>query len=522
NIVRTPFYRQNLVLRAMRAPDDQSERTKLLGDLLVRESGGAGGKGKGKSKAGRGGATVVYVTFQKTATVVAEGLRERGIDARAYHAGMPALERAEVQDWFMGTPEGESPVIVGTIAFGMGLDKSNVRRIYHFNLPRSPEDLAQQARSQGWLPAGRDGGCGQCLTLVSPADLPQLKALVQGNTPSITAVRGLLGALFAEEGRGRVDFSMYELSQALDTKELVLKTMLAHLQMAGYARETTSFFEAATAALTPRDAEGWLRHEERARQGHALAPGADELLELISAKKKVKWATLNIRSTAETLGVSKLEVLRLLQSLSDDGLIITGKPGKIRSRYKILRYPTSSEDIEQIAVKLHQEALKLEERELERLQTVVEILCSEDGGQVSSRLSRYFGDTEQTIASAENFADAPSQQGDDGVMSTSRDPHLLQLPPLSAVLDPIPPPSENEVDQRWVTVTQLIARGGGGEGGGHQLPVDDPYLLARFAAGIRTPRISKLGLWKLPEFGCCEGLPFPKLLERARVAAGLV
>lgn len=44
----------------------------------------------------------------------------------------------------MNAPDGSSPVVVGTIAFGMGLDKKNVRRVYHFNLPRSPEDLAQQ------------------------------------------------------------------------------------------------------------------------------------------------------------------------------------------------------------------------------------------------------------------------------------------------------------------------------------------------------------------------------------------
>ena len=46
----------------------------------------------------------------------------------------------------MNAPDGASPVVVGTIAFGMGLDKKNVRHVYHFNLPRSPEDLAQQAR----------------------------------------------------------------------------------------------------------------------------------------------------------------------------------------------------------------------------------------------------------------------------------------------------------------------------------------------------------------------------------------
>lgn len=56
--------------------------------------------------------------------------------------------RQETQDWFMNSPDDSSPVVVGTIAFGMGLDKKNVRRVFHFNLPRSPEDLAQQARDR--------------------------------------------------------------------------------------------------------------------------------------------------------------------------------------------------------------------------------------------------------------------------------------------------------------------------------------------------------------------------------------
>lgn len=57
----------------------------------------------------------------------------------------------ETQDWFMNAPDDASPVVVGTIAFGMGLDKKNVRRVFHFNVPRSPEDLAQQVLIQTYF-----------------------------------------------------------------------------------------------------------------------------------------------------------------------------------------------------------------------------------------------------------------------------------------------------------------------------------------------------------------------------------
>ncbi|CAN0440764.1 unnamed protein product, partial [Hapterophycus canaliculatus] len=92
----------------------------------------------------------------------------------------------------MNAPDGSSPIVVGTIAFGMGLDKKNVRRVFHFNLPRSPEDLAQQVGR-----AGRDREHATCTTLVSAADLPMLRSMIYGGTPSESAVRGLLKAVFA-------------------------------------------------------------------------------------------------------------------------------------------------------------------------------------------------------------------------------------------------------------------------------------------------------------------------------------
>ncbi|CAM9821188.1 unnamed protein product, partial [Chrysoparadoxa australica] len=99
------------------------------------------------------GPTIVYVTFQTTAAEVASQLAAAGINARHYHAGMSSEAREEVQGWFMNADHDAStageedqpwPCVVATIAFGMGLDKHNVRYVYHFNVPKSAESYSQE------------------------------------------------------------------------------------------------------------------------------------------------------------------------------------------------------------------------------------------------------------------------------------------------------------------------------------------------------------------------------------------
>lgn len=103
----------------------------------------------------------------------------------------------------------------------------------------------------------------------------------------------------------------------------------------------------------------------------------------------------------------------------------------------------------------------------------------------------------------------------------------ISHPPLArcstrVFLSPAHEVSEDEIDELWrVGVLDFLqgARGGvGSEVGGQVIPCDDPYLLARFAAGIRSPRIGKLKLANLSGFGSCSHGPFPALLERAEAA----
>jgi ATP-dependent DNA helicase RecQ len=99
------------------------------------------------------GSTIVYVTLQRTALQVAIRLEAAGLPARAYHAGLATEERTAVQEWWAAS---DRAVVVATIAFGMGIDKADVRYVYHHNLPRAssrgPRRSAAQAAT-GSLPS---------------------------------------------------------------------------------------------------------------------------------------------------------------------------------------------------------------------------------------------------------------------------------------------------------------------------------------------------------------------------------
>src|SRR5581483_20495 len=113
--ILTGFYRPNL--RLATTPVRAADRDALLLKRLQER---------------KPGPTIVYVTLQKTAERVAEELTRAGFPARAYHAGMEPEERTAVQEEWMASERG---IVVATIAFGMGIDKADVRYVYHYNLP---------------------------------------------------------------------------------------------------------------------------------------------------------------------------------------------------------------------------------------------------------------------------------------------------------------------------------------------------------------------------------------------------
>ena len=118
-----------------------------------------------------GEGAIVYCLSRSDADQTALGLRARGVDAAAYHAGLDAAERAKVQDRFVRE---RIDVVCATVAFGMGIDRSNVRLVVHQSMPKSVEAYQQEAGR-----AGRDGLAAECVLLYSAADAARWAELIR-------------------------------------------------------------------------------------------------------------------------------------------------------------------------------------------------------------------------------------------------------------------------------------------------------------------------------------------------------
>lgn len=169
---------------------------------------------------------VVYVRTRKDAESLSFDLGRAGFAVKSYHAGMPAETRALVQDEFL---EGRAEVLVATIAFGMGIDKADVRSVVHYHPPASLESYVQESGR-----AGRDGLDSLSLVMLSPEDATAVENRIRASLPDLAALRGFFQSV---AGRGRHVVSFYEACSMHDLAEPVLARALFDLKRRGMAGE---------------------------------------------------------------------------------------------------------------------------------------------------------------------------------------------------------------------------------------------------------------------------------------------
>ena len=182
-LVRTSFFRPNLRLHVFKkgTGTGQVKARDYIGKICASRKGESG---------------IVYTLSRKSAESTAEYLRRLGVKASAYHAGLDAEARTQVQDAFI---RDDIDVVCATIAFGMGIDKSNVRFVIHRDMPKSLEGYYQEIGR-----AGRDGLDADCYLFYSWADVVQLERMIGGAAVEPSQQRNVRRVYdFAESDRCR-------------------------------------------------------------------------------------------------------------------------------------------------------------------------------------------------------------------------------------------------------------------------------------------------------------------------------
>ncbi|AGH82299.1 23S rRNA Gm2251-methyltransferase [Psychromonas sp. CNPT3] len=350
NITQTGSYRSNLNLD-VQGVSEADKLTTLIPWLQPR----------------LGQAGIVYVTLQHSAEKVAQALTRAGIVAQAYHAGMNSEDRISIQQRFMS---GELSLIVATIAFGMGIDKSNIRFVVHYDLPKSIENYAQEIGR-----AGRDGQSSDCLLLANVSNLNVLENFVYSDTPEASGIDFIFSEI--KKSGSQWEVLMNSLSDKSNIRLLALKTLLVYLELEGVLSPAYSYY-----------AE--YRYKLLVPEAQLLARFKDERLHFVkvileSSDKARTWATLNFEKLEQIDQSPRSRVITAIDYLAQQGLIEL-QTKQMTLVYHILDKPINSE----LHDLLLRRFIEKEQSEIQRIHFLINFFASDRC--LNLQLAQYFSD----------------------------------------------------------------------------------------------------------------------------------
>ena len=407
------------------------------------------------------GPVIVYATTRHDTERITAMLQRLGFSARVYHAGCDPAERMAAQEAFM---RNTTRIIVATIAFGMGVDKPDIRAVIHYQLPKCVEGYCQETGR-----AGRDGLPSRCELLASPEDTLALGNFIHGATPSPQGLRNLLDRLLRLAAPGKsFAVSPYELSLANDMREETVETVLAYLELAGVIERAGSYHDLLRVAPVRS-----LEHILTGRRGRERKLLAGLFGMASGYRGELRFPLTEM--AAET-GVSRQKIADLVEELAVAGEI------RIVNRGLRVIYQTNPRWNGAVGPVAEEIARKFGNRarfEHGRIDSMADFVRTRRCRAV--HLAEYFG---------------IGNTGRCGACDRCRGEPPVKFPNISgSVPDP----------DGWARMRALRDE--------RHPSLGTPRQLARFLCGIPSPAATKAGLNARPEFGMWRDIPFANVLE---------
>ncbi|MGF1767339.1 RecQ family ATP-dependent DNA helicase [Enterovibrio makurazakiensis] len=443
NIVITGFYRENLDLNVIACTENT--KSEVLLEQVHRHDSAP---------------TIIYVTLQNTAQSVADFLQQHGVPAHAYHAGLPNELRQNIQSRFM---EGGINCIVATIAFGMGVDKSDIRSVIHYDLPKSIENYSQEIGR-----AGRDGQPSTCTVLANRESLSVLENFVYGDTPDHSAIRAVIDEIGTTPLGSAWEVMLNRLSRDTNIRQLPLKTLLVYLELEGVIEPKFSYFaDYRFKALVSID--NILAKFDGERQQFVKAV-------FDSSPKSRTWHTVDFEALWQGYQADRQRAVKALDYFAERGWIEL-ESKQMTDVFNICRPEAcQGREASDLSERIHQMFQNKEQSEVERIHAMLALF--ETQTCLSHRLASYFADEH----APEQCGHCSVCRGDIAVLPGGSPLALLELDQLKAACQPLFDAAKMEV----VTAEAV----------------------ARYLCGISSPLTGRLRVGRTAGFGQFSHYPF--------------